>query len=156
MREQFKEKNSCEKNYCTINEYISIQRYENEEKITIYVRNEPLISIPGSGFPSFEYALQELNDNLVGQKNILENNKTKIIFQEIVLSLNNWSKNDYDTNLLNYKIAFPLLKKLREVGKTKFQIIFQQEILKRYSTSLSEVKEYLEQEGYLNIIGDFF
>ena len=156
MREQFKENTSCEKTYCVVNEYISIQRYENEAKITIYVRNEPLISIPGSGFPSFEYALQELNDNLVGQKNILENNKTKIIFQKLILSLNIWSKNDYDTNLLNYKIAFPLLKKLREVGKTKFQIIFQQEILKRYSTSLSEVKEYLEQEGYLNLIGDFF
>jgi len=156
MQKQFKENNSFKKNNCKVNEYISIQRYENELKITIYINNEPLITIPSPKFPSLEYALQEVNDNLVYHKIILENNKTEKIFQKFALILENWSKNDYNTHLLHYKISFPLLKKLREVGRTRFQIIFQQEILKRYSTSPLEVKNFLEQEGYLKLIGDFF
>ncbi len=156
MREQFNENNSFKNNYCEVNEYISIQRYENESKITIYVSNEPLITIPSPKFPSFEYALQEVNDNSAHHILIQDNNITEIIFQKLIRNLDIWSKNDYDTQLLHYKIAFPLLKKLRDVGKTKFQIIFQQEILKRYSTSPLEVKDFLEQEGYLKLIGDFF
>ncbi len=156
MREQFKENDSFRKTYCEVNEYISIQRYESEPKIIIYVRNEPLVSIPSPEFPSLEYLLREVNNNLVRYKNPQKNSKTEIFFQRLALILEIWSKNDYDTHLLHYKIAFPLLKKLREVGKTKFQIIFQQEILKRYSTSPLEVKNYLEQEGYLKLIGDFF
>jgi hypothetical protein len=58
--------------------------------------------------------------------------------------------------LLYYKIAFPLLKKLREVGETKFQIIFQQEILKTYVSGNVKVKNYLDHEGYLKLIGEFF
>lgn len=116
----------------------------------------PLVSIPSPEFPSLEYLLREVNNNLVRYKNPQKNSKTEIFFQRLALILEIWSKNDYDTQLLHYKIAFPLLKKLSEVGKTKFQIIFQQEILKRYSTSPLEVKNYLEQEGYLKLIGDFF
>ena len=156
MQKQLKENNNLKKSYCKVNEYISIQKSENELKIIIYIKNEPIITIPSLKFPFLEYTLQEINDNLVHHKLNFKNNKIETIFRKLALILENWSNSNYDTHLLNYKIAFPLLKKLREVGETRFQIIFQQEILKRYSTSPIEVKNFLEQEGYLNLIGDFF
>ncbi|MFX1574078.1 MAG: hypothetical protein ACFFB0_15145 [Promethearchaeota archaeon] len=156
MWDHFKEKISIRNNYRKVNEYISVQRYESESKIIIYVKNEPLITIPSQRFPSLEYILRGINENLVRHKNPLKNNKTEKLFEKLLLSLENWSKNDYDIHLLHYEIAFPLLKKLKEIGSTKFQIIFQQEILKMYSIDSSEIKDYLRQEGYLNLIGDFF
>ena len=80
----------------------------------------------------------------------------EILLMGLDLDIRAWSKNYYDSHFLHYKISFPLLKRLREVGETKFQIIFQQEILKRYATGSLQVKGYLEQEGYLNLISDFF
>ena len=81
---------------------------------------------------------------------------TSLFYQALRKSLNLWSKNNYNTHFIDYKIAFPLLKELSKVGETRFQIIFQQEILKRYASNEVKVKHFLKQEGYLKLIGDFF
>ena len=78
------------------------------------------------------------------------------IYQKLLRDLILWSENNYTTKFIDYRIAFPLLKELYKVGNTKFQIIFQQEILKEYATNSSQVKEFIKREGYLKLIGDFF
>ncbi|MHA2197039.1 MAG: hypothetical protein ACXABO_15745 [Promethearchaeota archaeon] len=156
-----------------INEYISIRIVNSnlnpimdegdideyrggKVKIVIAVRNKTVISIPSAVFPSFKHTIQDLNkiidNNTYQEDSIIQ----EVLFQILVDKLLAWIKNDYNTRFLYYKIAFPLLHELQEVGETKFQIIFQQEILKTYATCSRQVKKFLEYEGYLDLIGKFF
>jgi len=118
-----------------VNDNITIN-YEKKKKIVIYVKNTPIIMLPGSTKPKVLISLS--------------------LYNKLLKNLIKWSENDYNTKFLDYKIAFPLLKELRRVGETRFQIIFQQEILKEYATRGLRVKEFLKNEGYLKLIGDFF
>jgi hypothetical protein len=164
-------KEKIEKNYVSvkrfndINGYISIRierkgesnnLQEGEDKVVIYVGEDPIVIIPGTSFSSFENAIEEVIEkpHLYNRKN--RKTATEILLNGLYLGIRIWSENNYNSQLLHFKISFPLLKKLREVGETKFQIIFQQEILNRYATSTVKVKGFLEQEGYLKLISDFF
>ncbi len=141
------------------NVWISVRIEDLKEgvgKVVIYVGEDPIIIIPSTAFPSFEGVIEEIIEKtpLYNEKN--EKSVIEILFNGLYLGIRDWSENNYDNQLLHFKISFPLLKKLREVGETKFQIIFQQEILKGYATSTIKVKQFLEQEGYLKLIGHFF
>lgn len=50
-------------------------------------------------------------------------------------NLHVWAEMDYDTRLLHSNIAFPLLKKLTEVGDLKAKKVFKEEIGKKISGS---------------------
>ena len=173
MKEHFKQDNHIIIKFNEINDYISIkiiyspfdhkikecESYgcsEKGTKVVICVRNEPLITIPSALFPSLKAVLQEIKDPIDRYEYNQKKHLTETIFRSLLSNLIIWSENDYNTQIIDHKIAFPLLKKLREVGETKFQIILQQEILKAYATSRFHVKEFLKREGYLKLIGDFF
>lgn len=64
-----------------------------------------------------------------------------------------WVEHDYDTRLLHRTLAFPLLKKLTELGDSRARIRFKEEIIYRYSRGNSSVIYYLQNEGYLNYLG---
>ena len=144
-----------------IDENISIkyEAYDNpkkEVKVVIYVKNIPIITIPSTSFPSLENFFQgsKMPFNL-NKKNQIEN-LANTVYQNLLGNLIVWSEDNYIAKYIDYKIVFPLLKELCRVGETKFQIIFQQEILKEYATSGPQVKEFLKREGYLKLIGAFF
>ena len=61
-----------------------------------------------------------------------------------------WAEYNYDTRLLHRNLAFPLLKKLVEVGDPIAKKVFKEEIAKRYASGHPSVMEYLKDEGYLN------
>jgi hypothetical protein len=131
--------------YDVINEYLSIacessNKSNKAQKIVIFIKNVPLLT----------RSLIDINDKNQVKKNI------NTVYQKLLTDLTIWSKNDYKTRHIDYRIAFPLLKELRRVGETRFQIIFQQEILNEYALNNKEVKEFLKREGYLKLIGDFF
>lgn len=138
-----------------IKEYETFGCSERETKLIICVRNEPIVTILSSMFPSLEAKTQEIKDSTDRHEYKQKKNLTETIFRRLRSNLIIWSENDYNTQFIDHKIAFPLLKKLREVGETKFQIILQQEILKAYAASTYQVKEFLKREGYLKLIGDF-
>lgn len=130
--------------------------HEGNSKLVIYIGGDPVVIIPSINFPSIEDVIEEIIDKSflsIYQKGM---NPAQILLKGLDLDIRAWSKNNYDSHFLYFKISFPLLKCLKEVGETKFQIIFQQEILKRYATSSLQVKKYLEHEGYLKLISDFF
>ncbi|MBY8983999.1 MAG: hypothetical protein KGD65_02925 [Candidatus Lokiarchaeota archaeon] len=153
------------KNFKGIEEQISVKiklkessddNHEENSILVISIGDDPIVMIPSRSFPSIEEIIEEIIDN-----SFLSRCKEGMAPEEILLigldlDIRAWSKNYYDSHFLYYKISFPLLKRLREVGETKFQIIFQQEILKRYATGSIQEKDYLEQEGYLTLISDFF
>ncbi|MHA1985831.1 MAG: hypothetical protein ACW98D_04235 [Promethearchaeota archaeon] len=130
--------------------------HEDYEKIVIYVGEDPIVSIPSEYFPSIEDLIEEIIDKSYTSFCNEENTSLEILLKGLYLDIGAWSNNNYESQFLYYKLSFPLLKKLKEVGETKFQIIFQQEILRRYATGTEKVKEFLERKGYLNLISDFF
>ena len=64
-------------------------------------------------------------------------------------NMQTWSENNYDTRLLHRNLAFPLLKRLTEVGDPIAKKVFREEIAKRYASGHPSVMEYLKDEGYL-------
>jgi hypothetical protein len=134
----------------------SFNSKDQGKKIVIYVENDSIISIPGIFFHSIEEVIQEIDDSKYVIRDEEGQELLGILFDILVENIRVWSENKYETRYLYYKIAFPLLKKLKEVGETKFQLIFQQEILKSYILGNLEKKEFLDSQGYLKLLGDFF
>jgi hypothetical protein len=67
-------------------------------------------------------------------------------------NLQAWSENGYNSRLLHRNLAFPLLKKLTEVGDVKAKRIFKEEIAKRLHTGYPTVVVYLIREGYTQFL----
>ena len=65
-------------------------------------------------------------------------------------NLQAWAENNYDTRILHSNLAFPLLKKLTEIGDPIAKRVFKEEIVKRYSSGYPPVVEYLKARKYLN------
>lgn len=63
-----------------------------------------------------------------------------------------WVENNYDTRLIHSNLAFPLLKKLTEVGDPIAKKVFKEEIAKKYRSGFPSVVKYLEEEGYLDYL----
>lgn len=63
-----------------------------------------------------------------------------------------WVEHDYDTRILHRNLAFPLLKKLTEVGDPKAKSVFKEEIARRLERRYSPVIRYLIQEGYVDTL----
>ncbi|MBY8992306.1 MAG: hypothetical protein KGD58_16290 [Candidatus Lokiarchaeota archaeon] len=67
-------------------------------------------------------------------------------------NLQAWTEMNYDTRLLHSNIAFPLLKKLTDVGDPKAKKVFKDEIGKKISgTHISPIL-FLVAEGYLDYL----
>ena len=67
-------------------------------------------------------------------------------------NLQAWAENGYDTRLLHRNIAFPLLKKLTDVGDKTAKRKFKEEIAKKYESGYENVQKYLLKEGYLDYL----
>ncbi len=65
-----------------------------------------------------------------------------------------WYENNYDTNLLHSNLAFPLLKKLYELGDMEARRYFKEEIFKRLESGYAPVIYYLCEENYINYLTD--
>lgn len=67
-------------------------------------------------------------------------------------NLQAWYENEYDTSLLHSNIAFPLLKKLTEVGDSMARKVFKEEILLRLESEYPEVIIFLINENYIDYL----
>ncbi|KKL86420.1 hypothetical protein LCGC14_1944930 [marine sediment metagenome] len=63
-----------------------------------------------------------------------------------------WYENNYDTRILHTNLAFPLLKRLVEVGDFKAKKVFKEEICKRLESGSKKVINFLNEEGYLTYL----
>lgn len=61
-----------------------------------------------------------------------------------------WAENNYNTNFLYHKIAFPLLKLLVKAGDPIASLVYKREIIKRFINGSGFVQAYLFHEGYLD------
>ena len=60
-----------------------------------------------------------------------------------------WVENDYNTQILFRNMAFPLLKKLVEVGDPKAKSKYKDELAYRLSSNELSITHYLMKQGYL-------
>ncbi len=65
-----------------------------------------------------------------------------------------WVENDYDTRIMHRNLAFPLLKKLTEVGDPIAKKVIKNEIALRLEENYPSVTYYLLEEGYLKFFND--
>jgi len=63
-----------------------------------------------------------------------------------------WFENDYDSRLLHRNLAFPLLKRLTDVGDALAKGVFKEEIAKRMESGHYSIMEYLREGEYLNYL----
>ncbi|MEJ2280263.1 MAG: hypothetical protein P8Y70_21325 [Candidatus Lokiarchaeota archaeon] len=62
-----------------------------------------------------------------------------------------WVENDYDMRILDSMLAFPILKKLKELGDLKAKAIFNEEVLKRYVKGGEVNCVFLEEDYFKDI-----
>ena len=67
-------------------------------------------------------------------------------------NLQAWVENNYDTRILHRTLAFPLLKKLSDVGDPLAKRVFKEEIARRFESGHSTVIQYLLQNKYLEYL----
>ncbi|MHA1985255.1 MAG: leucine-rich repeat domain-containing protein [Promethearchaeota archaeon] len=73
-------------------------------------------------------------------------------FWGLCSNLQAWYEHGYNTRLLHVNLAFPLLKRLADVGDIQAKRIFKEEIVERYNTGVESVRKYLKNMNYLDYL----
>ena len=106
------------------------------------VNNFSEIKSIDSLFEKQEIFLEELKHNI----------PPEVEFWGHCSNLQVWEEYNYDTRLLHSNLAFPLLKKLADVGDSIAKSVFKEEIVRRIGTGVPSVVEYLIEEFYLQFL----
>lgn len=114
-----------------------------------------LLNIPIEKITSFD-EIESIDDAYEQLDKTLENGN-EIISSDVEFwahcsNLQIWFENDYNSCLLHKNLAFPLLKKLTEVGDLKAKRVFKEEIVRRLESGDPKVIKYLMIEGYLEYL----
>lgn len=156
-------------NEFNINEYITL-RLENEETV-IYINDKRflvckylLINIPIDQKEYFAemQSIDEVSDtlgksleptlDLNGVPHRRNELPPEVEFWGHCSNLQAWYENNYDTRLLHSNLAFPLLRKLTEVGDPIAKAIFQEEICQRFESFYPSTIKYLLTGGFINFL----
>ena len=150
-----------------VNEFITLklERGDLSLESVIYVADERfrqckylLLNIPINKISSFDEidSIDEAASKLDRSQERNEYFKRKIPpeveFWGHCSNLQMWAEHYYDTRLLHSNLAFPLLKKLAEVGDPIAKRAFREEIAKRLASGFLPVIEFLTEENYLKYL----
>ncbi len=145
-----------------VNEFISLKLLN--DKTVIFVNNKKftqckylLIDIPVGKIDEFKdvKSIDEASEKL--DRSLEKELSGRKIAPDVEFwghcsNLQAWAENNYDTRLLHSNLAFPLLKKLTDVGDPIAKKVFKDEIAKRISSGYRSVIKYLIQENYLEYL----
>lgn len=145
-----------------VNRFITLRLEEG--KTNIYINNELfrqckflLLEIPRIEFEYLE-EIESIDDAIIKLDKSLEKKEIHISaeteFWGHCSNLQVWSEYNYNTKLIHSDLAFPLLKKLVEVGDPIAQKVFKEEIAKRLGTRNQNVIEFLIKNGYTKNLDD--
>ena len=145
-----------------VNEYLTLKFEGN--KTNIYVKNQLfrqckflLLVIPVNRISTFDEleSIDEASKKLNGTLEYHPNPNLippETEFWGHCSNLQVWYENNYDTRLLHRNIAFPLLKKLTDVGDPKAKRVFKDEIKKRALSGNKTIFEYLSNQNYFKYL----
>ena len=146
-----------------VNKFITLKLEEG--KTVLYVDGKPftqckylLLQIPLesindlNGINSIDDAAENLSHMLEPYEDFerVEKIDPETEFWGHSSNLQAWYENDYDTRLLHSNLAFPLLKKLTEVGDPLARKVFKEEVLLRLESGHPEVIAFLIIEKYID------
>ena len=147
----------------TINKFLDLRL--EYDRTNIYVNNELflqckylLIEIPISEIESFEEisSINEVIDKLDKSLEVSENKDNRISpeiqFWGHCSNLQAWYENNYNNCLMHSNLAFPLLKRLTEVGDLIAKNVFKEEIAKRFEEGQLNGIQCLLYNGYLDYL----
>lgn len=120
-----------------LNDYVTVQLEENRNfddmaYTRVYVKGKRIVECPRDGFVTE-----------VGPEEDYKRHLFNVMY---------WLAKNYDTSLLNSRIAFPLLKALKNAGEKTAIAVFKDEIAKRFREGDEGVRAFLRQEGYLDYL----
>lgn len=143
-----------------VNKYLTLRK-ENEGTV---------IYVGGQRFRQCKYLLLDIPINNLQSINQVESIDEAIEgldrTQEIELPLNIefwghcsnlqvWAENNYDSRLLHRGLAFPLLKRLTEVGDPVARDVFKKEIIDRLKDNNVNMINWFFEENYLNLFSEY-
>lgn len=134
--------------------YVAEELFRQCKFLLLVISNE---DIPKFGETnSIDEAAKILDFSLEPESDIVDNESNwiepKTEFWAHCSNIQVWAENDYDSRLLHSNLAFPLLKKLTELGDTIAKKRFKEEIGMRYFSGVDSVRMFLEEEGYLEYL----
>jgi len=146
----------------SINKYLSV-RLKHKETI-LHVAGQPfiqckflLLNILVTEISSFN-EIESIDEATEKIDEVTEKSLKKIVippegeFWGHCSNLQVWYEHGYDSRLIHSNLAFPLLKKLTEVGDPLAKKVFKKEIFRRYRDGSKKTRRYLAAEGFLQYI----
>lgn len=148
-----------------INEFITLKLEDG--KTNIYVLGEKfiqckylLLNIPAQDLglydeiDSIDEAAEKLDKSLErgNPKSFRIEVPPKVEFWGHSSNLQVWAEHGYDTRFIHSNLAFPLLKRLTEIGDLRAKRIFKDEIGKRFEKGSDSVRQYLVREKYVEYL----
>ncbi len=146
-----------------VNQFITLKLVAN--RTNIYVKGELfnqckylLLNIQKSRIPeydsigSIDEAVERLDASMHGREgrhNIID---PETEFWGHCSNIQAWVENDYDTRILHRNLAFPLLRKLAQVGDPKAKKVYKDEIWTRFKSNYAPVIQYIFDGDYLNAL----
>ena len=127
-------------NLTKINQYICISKENN--KIIIYIQEDKFQEID-------DILLNKISNDL-GNNIVYEGDKGAgdTYYNNLLIALNLWIRNKYDTSILPYELSFPLLKKLVDVGDSLAKKVLIREIEKSFCIGDPRIIKFLLQQNY--------
>jgi len=119
-----------------------------------------LLNIPVEKISSFDEiesvdeAADKLDKSLEPFEGRVDKIPPEVEFWGHCSNLQVWAENNYDTRLLHRNLAFPLLKKLSDVGDPLARKVFKEEIIKRIREGNTKVINYLIDEQYFKYFSE--
>jgi len=145
-----------------INNFLSLKLHN--DRTNIYVKNRIftqcmylLLNIPVDRIRDYDQ-IDSIDEAAEVLDRSLEGSRSQHLItpeEEFVGHCSNiqvWAENDYDTRILHRNLAFPLLRRLSDVGDPLAKKKFKEEIALRYSSGHSTVITFLSQNGYLKYL----
>ena len=149
-----------EKKQFKINKYITLKL--EKSRTNIYINNEKfiqckflLLDIPikdAVGLDELESVdefSEQFGNPFYFRASQFQKFPPEVEFWGHCSNLQMWVEHNYNTNLLHSNIAFPLLKKLTEVGDPKARKVFKDEIVKRIESGYVPTIIYLIVSNFL-------
>ncbi|MBD3256596.1 MAG: hypothetical protein GF383_16000, partial [Candidatus Lokiarchaeota archaeon] len=146
-----------------INDYITLKLEDN--RTNIYVKDRMfrqcmylLLNIPlrkvseYDSINSIDEAAEKLDNSMERDFTHRAQVKPEEEFIGHCSNIQAWAENGYDTRILHRNLAFPLLKKLFDVGDPEAKKVFKEEIALRLESGYPSVVEYLIINGYLKYL----
>ncbi|MBY9012662.1 MAG: hypothetical protein KGD70_09840, partial [Candidatus Lokiarchaeota archaeon] len=145
-----------------VNDYLTLKLQNN--RTNIYVKNRKftqcmylLLNIPVDRVRDYDQ-IDSIDEAAEVLDKSLEGSRSQHLItpeEEFAGHCSNiqvWAENDYDTRILHRNLAFPLLKRLSDVGDPLARKKFKEEIALRYSSGHSSVILFLSHSGYLKYL----